>query len=90
MDNKGFRNVETGTELKRVEVNGGAAGTSKNNQQTVTCSPEVCRKARQTFRPPDLSEGPWHKKKTYFFVGTIVLLLIWIVVYATLSHYDLL
>lgn len=95
MENKAFRDVEVGTEmtkLKTAQTNGASsvvsAGTSAA-AATTTCSPEVCRQARQRFHPPDLSEGPWSTKKTYFFVGIIVLMILWIIIYTILSVYEL-
>ncbi|KAJ8964675.1 hypothetical protein NQ314_004707 [Rhamnusium bicolor] len=65
MDNKAFKGTDTGTELTKVTVNGSSPSTAR---ATTTCTPEVCRSARQRFQPPDLSsDSPWNKKKTYFF-----------------------
>lgn len=82
MDNKSYKETEAGTELNRVEVNGSAKATT-------TCTPEVCRSARQRFQPPDLSSGPWNQKKTYFFIAIIVLLIVWIIVYTVVSELKL-
>ncbi|XP_060525733.1 uncharacterized protein LOC132703505 isoform X2 [Cylas formicarius] len=85
MENKAFKGSEAGTELNSVVTNG-----DLTTKATTTCTPEVCRSARQRFQPPDLANNsPWHKKKTYFFVGTIVLLIIWIAVYTIVSELKL-
>ncbi|XP_050294196.1 uncharacterized protein LOC126734554 isoform X2 [Anthonomus grandis grandis] len=80
MENKGYhKETETGTELNKVTVNG-------HVKATTTCSPEVCRSARQRFQPPDLSGNPWNQKKTIFFITVIVLLIVWIIVYTIVSE----
>ncbi|KAJ8962782.1 hypothetical protein NQ318_001181 [Aromia moschata] len=87
MDNKAFKETNTGTELMKVTVNGASTSAAR---ATTTCTPEVCRLARQRFHAPDLSsDSPWNRKKTYFFVGTIVTFVLWIVVYTTVSELKL-
>ncbi|XP_030754454.1 uncharacterized protein LOC115881188 isoform X2 [Sitophilus oryzae] len=83
MANKSFRNTEAGTELNKINVNG-------KIKATTTCTPEVCRSARQQFQPPNLAENsPWNQKKTYFFIAVIVLLLVWIIIYSIVSELKL-
>lgn len=90
MDNPSFGKdgdkSEKGIELSVSSTNGGPS-VSEN---LVTCSPEVCRTARQRYQPPDLAGSPWHIKKTFFLIGLIVLLIIWIIVFTTLNEFNLL
>jgi hypothetical protein len=93
MDNPSFhkdadRKNEKGIELSVSSTNGGASSATEN--LVVTCTPEVCRTARQRYPPPDLAGSPWHLKKTIFLLGLIVLLIIWIVIFTTLSQLKLL
>ncbi|KAL1501672.1 hypothetical protein ABEB36_006961 [Hypothenemus hampei] len=83
MENKAFKDTETGTELNKFT-------TVHGNKATTTCSPEVCRSARQRFQPPDLANNsPWNQKKTYFFIGVIALLILWIIIYTIVSELKL-
>ncbi|XP_018579312.1 uncharacterized protein LOC108917285 isoform X2 [Anoplophora glabripennis] len=85
MDKKAFKGTDTGTELTKVTVNGAPPARA-----TTTCTPEVCRSARQRFQPPDLSsDSPWNQKKTYFFIGTLVIFAVWIVIYSIVSELKL-
>lgn len=83
----GRENIET--ELKNVPQipSNGATSTQLPD---VSCRPEHCRDARHRYQPPDLTGSPWHKKKTFFFISLLVLFIIWVVVYSTLSHLDIL
>ncbi|CAH1126659.1 unnamed protein product [Ceutorhynchus assimilis] len=82
MENKSYKETEAGTELNKVTIINGNIKASTN-----TCTPEVCRRARQQYQPPDLANSsPWNQKKTYFFISVIVLLIVWIVVYTTVSQ----
>lgn len=88
MDNPAYqRDAEKGTELEMVrnKTNG-----SSGNDPSTSCKPEVCIVARQRYQAPDLSDSPWQTRKTVFLIGTIVLLVIWIIVYTTLSQLKLL
>ncbi|KAJ8925255.1 hypothetical protein NQ315_009083 [Exocentrus adspersus] len=88
MDNKAFKGTDTGTELTKVTVNGELPSAAA--RATTTCTPEVCRSARQRFQPPDLSsDSPWNQKKTYFFIGTIAIFAVWIVIYSIISELKL-
>ncbi|XP_019881912.1 uncharacterized protein LOC109609645 isoform X2 [Aethina tumida] len=88
MDNKGYIS-DKGTELKKVVINGTQTQTEEPGpSKPITCTPDVCRQARQRFQPPDLADSPWHTKKTYFFFGIIVLLVIWAIIYGLLTHFD--
>ncbi|XP_057652426.1 uncharacterized protein LOC130891604 isoform X1 [Diorhabda carinulata] len=79
---KGAR--EIGTELKKITIDG--AQTSG----ALTCTPEVCRNARQRYAPPDLSgDAPWNQKKTYLFIGTICVFFLWMIVYSIVSTFHL-
>lgn len=83
MENKAFKETEAGTELHQVTING-------NVKATTTCTPQVCRSARQRYQPPDLANNsPWNQKKTYFFIGVISLLVVWIIVYTVVSELKL-
>lgn len=75
---------ETGTELTNVKVtNPGISETTA----TTTCTPEVCRQARNRYQPPDLAtDSPWNHKKTYFFIATLGVFVLWIVVYTIVSE----
>lgn len=88
MDNPGYRrDVEKGTELQMVKnKTNGSSGTDPST----SCRPEVCLAARQRRQAPDLGDSPWQTRKTVFLIGTIVLLVIWIIVYTTLSQLKLL
>ncbi|KAF7280723.1 hypothetical protein GWI33_005579 [Rhynchophorus ferrugineus] len=80
---KSMKDVEAGTELNKINTNG-------NVKATTTCTPEVCRSARHQFQPPNLTNSsPWNQKKTYFFIGIMVLLLVWVIIYATVSELKL-
>lgn len=99
------RDVEEGTELGLVKNPQTATNTTNGTKSTnisipkstvstsagpsSSCRPEVCQAARRRYQAPDLSGGPWHRHKTIFLIGTIVLLVIWIIVYAVLSHLNL-
>lgn len=88
MENPAYqRDAEKGTELEMVrnKTNG-----STGNDASTSCRPEVCQAARQRYQAPDLAESPWQHRKTVFLIGTIVLLVIWIIVYTTLSQLKLL
>lgn len=77
--------AEAGTELTKVKVNG-PSGTSETTA-TTTCTPEVCRQARNRYQPPDLaSDSPWNHKKTYFFIGTLCVFMLWIIIYSIISE----
>ncbi|XP_019759396.1 uncharacterized protein LOC109537221 isoform X2 [Dendroctonus ponderosae] len=83
MENKAFKETEAGTELNQVTIHG-------NVKATTTCTPQVCRTARQRYQPPDLANNsPWNQKKTYFFIGVISLLVVWIIVYTVVSELKL-
>ncbi|XP_066156078.1 uncharacterized protein [Euwallacea fornicatus] len=83
MENKGFRETETGTELNKVTITG-------EINSIATCTPEVCRRTRQEFQPPNLiNHSPWNQKKTYFFIGIICLMVIWIIAYTIVSKLKL-
>lgn len=100
MDNLGYQGeLEKGTELEVVQMKGKIIATSASNGTTATanssqgsgaCASEVCRSARQrraANNNDDVdNDGPWHRKKTIFLISILVLLLVWIVVYATLSE----
>lgn len=77
---------EVGIEMTRVAVHSG--GTEA--RATTTCTPEVCRQARQRYQPPDLAtDSPWNQKKTYFFIGTIGVFIIWVIIYTIVSELKL-
>lgn len=83
MENKAFKETETDTELNTVTI-------KDNIKATTTCTPQVCRTARQQYQPPDLANNsPWNQKKTYFFIGVIALLIVWIIVYTIISELKL-
>lgn len=97
MDNLGYQGeLEKGTELEVVQLRGKmiavspSNGTTISSQATASCASEVCRTARQRraigVGPDPPEDGPWNRKKTIFLIGLLVLLLVWIVVYATLSE----
>lgn len=99
MDNLGYQSeLEKGTELEVVQLKGKIITASTSNgttigssQGTTSCASEVCRTARQRRAAggggaPNDDDGPWHRKKTIFLIGILVLMLIWIIVYATLSE----
>lgn len=93
MDNPSYqKDPEKGTELEAVNsLKNNNTNKSNPNQQPISCKPEVCRAAMQKNRRPDLADNnPWHLKKTIFLIGTIVLLVIWIIVYTTISELNLL
>lgn len=84
MNSSTNKKPETGTELTKVKVN--PAATSETTA-TTTCNPGVCREARNRYQPPDLaSDSPWNMKKTYFFVGTLCIFVLWIIVYTIISE----
>lgn len=86
MDNPGFgKNDHTEKGIELSYTNG--ATTSQNRNLMGTCKPEVCKKARQIYTPPDLSGSPWHLKKTIFLIGIIVLLILWIIIFVLLKVY---
>lgn len=88
-DNAAFqRDAEKGerTELSVVQTQ---TNNSSSQAGPSKCRPEVCRKSRQKYQPPELTGSPWHLKKTIFLLSIIVLLVIWIVVFSTLSQYKL-
>lgn len=90
MDNPGYqKDVEKGTELEVVQSLKNTPNGNSTNPST-SCTPEVCIASRERTRGPDLSGSPWHFKKTVFLIGTIVLLVLWIIVYTTLSQLKLL
>lgn len=85
MNSSPKKKTETGTELTKVKVND-PSGTSENTA-TTTCTPEVCRQARNRFQPPDLAtDSPWNQKKTYFFIGILGVFLLWIIIYSIVSE----
>lgn len=76
---------DTGTELTKVKVNNPQPTSATT--ATTTCNPEVCRDARNRYQPPDLaSDSPWNHKKTYFFLGTMCIFVLWIVIYSIVSE----
>ncbi|KAJ3650133.1 hypothetical protein Zmor_021841 [Zophobas morio] len=92
MDNPSFRKDgdkkgEKGIELSVSSTNG---GTSASENLVVTCSPEVCRTARQRYPAPDLAGSPWHLRKTISLITLIVLLIIWIIIFTTLKQLQIL
>nr|XP_023016660.1 uncharacterized protein LOC111505976 isoform X1 [Leptinotarsa decemlineata] len=93
MANKNVKGTEKGVELTKITVNGTtseAKATSADAKTTTTCTPEVCRSARQRYQPPDLaSDSPWNQKKTYFFIATIIVFVIWIIIYSIISELKL-
>ncbi|RZC41583.1 hypothetical protein BDFB_013392 [Asbolus verrucosus] len=89
MDNPSFGKDGEKTD-KGIELSNTNGGASASENLVVTCTPEVCRAARQRYQPPDLAGSPWHMKKTVFLVGLIVLLIVWIIVFTTLSQLQLL
>lgn len=99
MDNLGYQSeLEKGTELESVQLKGKIISTSNSNGTTIassqgaaSCTSEVCRTARQRRAAadgdaPNQDDGPWHRKKTIFLICILVLMVVWIVVYATLSE----
>ncbi|KAG5880051.1 hypothetical protein JTB14_018476 [Gonioctena quinquepunctata] len=87
MANKTGIGIDKGTELTKITVNG---TSSEAKATTTTCTPEVCRSARQRYQPPDLaSDSPWNQKKTYFFIGTICVFVAWMIIYSILSELKL-
>lgn len=79
------KKAEAGTELTKVKVIG-PTGTSETTA-TTTCNPEVCRQARNRYQPPDLAtDSPWNQKKTYFFIVTLGIFAVWIIVYSIISE----
>lgn len=83
-----------GTELSVVKGNHefkkAINGTTPVPGPSTPCKPEICQATRSRFHPPDLAGNPWHAKKTIFLLLTIALLVIWIIIYSTLSKLDIL
>lgn len=85
MNSSANNKAESGTELTKVKINEPASASQTT--PTPTCSPEVCRQARNRYQPPDLAtDSPWNQKKTYFFIGTLGIFVLWILIYTILSE----
>nr|CAI5816892.1 unnamed protein product [Callosobruchus analis] len=88
MEGKASKGTDRGTELMKISVANGASTSAARS--TTTCTPEVCRAARQKYQPPDLaSDSPWNQKKTYFFIGTVAVFVVWIIIYTIVSELKL-
>lgn len=105
MENPTFqRELDRATELTVVKVTALQAVQSPEDCKDIlinqtashiagpstTCKGEVCQAVIQKYRPPTLSANPWHKRKTIYLILTIVLLVIWIIIYSTLSQLNIL
>ncbi|KAF5303638.1 hypothetical protein FQA39_LY09885 [Lamprigera yunnana] len=96
MDNSGFqKDLEEGTDLGLVNkteiiVMGDRLNGSAPYGPSTSCKPEICHSTKKRFQGPDLSDSPWHKTKTIALVITIILFVIWVIVYTVLSQLDLL
>ena len=100
MENRGFReDAERGLELReqkmKLKENGAtaqnpSATTPKNSAiPSTSCNPDVCQAARRKYAAPDLTDSPWHSNKTIFFLAIIALMVIWVIVYTTISQLKL-
>lgn len=61
-------------------------GTVPNMNEKSSTSPMMMMKMPN----PTMRQNPWHRLKTIFLIGIIISLLVWIVVYTTLSLYEVL
>lgn len=68
---------------------GGGGGQQPEPGPSTSCRPEVCQRARERYTAPDLRGSPWHRSKTIFLLITISSLIIWAIIYSTLSHLNL-
>lgn len=94
MDNIGFkRDPEKGTEMHEVH-NALAHNALTHNggpqPGPSVCRPEVCRRARESYKLPELTGNPWHRKKTIALSVLLALFIVWIIVYTTLSQLKML
>ncbi|XP_017784178.1 PREDICTED: uncharacterized protein LOC108567910 isoform X2 [Nicrophorus vespilloides] len=74
----------------QTQANGSSGIQTDPQTPATSCRPDVCQAARAKYAPPDLSGGPWHRKKTIFLGITLGSLILWIIIYSTLSKMNLL
>ncbi|KAK9737277.1 hypothetical protein QE152_g10866 [Popillia japonica] len=87
------KDVEKGVELLETKKQGlttnGATPITKPPPQpsaSTSCKPEICQAARSRYSPPELAGSPWHIKKTIFLLTFLILMVIWVIVFTTLSQ----
>lgn len=92
MENPVFqKDVEKGVELLETKkqgltTNGATPITKPPPQASTSCKPEICQAARSRYSPPELAGSPWHIKKTIFLLTFLILMVIWVIVFTTLSQ----
>lgn len=75
-------NVTSVTSQSQTEPN----AQDKDKRQ---CKPSVCKEARRRASQYP-SSSPWHKNKTYYLLGILILLVLWIIIYSVLNSYGML